>query len=61
LWNAKLVLKEGLLWRIDDGSQVKIWGDCWIPSTRSHKIQTPIRFLHGDARVSELINLETNW
>jgi hypothetical protein len=33
-WNSTLygrdLLKEGLVWRIGDGSKVKIWEDNWI-------------------------------
>lgn len=27
------LLKEGLVWRIGDGSQVRVWNDNWIPRT----------------------------
>jgi hypothetical protein len=61
LWQSKPTLQKGLLWRIGDGSQVKIWGDTWLPFTYSHKIQAPVHILSADATVSELINTESNW
>lgn len=49
------VLKEGIIWRIGDGSRVKIWEDPWLPSgtTRcpaTHKGDSELNF------VSELID-----
>lgn len=49
------------MWWIGDGSQVKIRGDKWIPTTHSHMIQSPIQGIHQDARVCDIINFETNW
>jgi hypothetical protein len=56
-----LLLKDGLIWGIGDGSHVNIQGDKWIPSTHSYMIQFPIQGLHPTAKVSELINYEFNW
>ncbi len=55
------MLQEGLLWRIGDGTQVKIWGDRWIPSTNSHIIQSPSHVLRQDAKVCEIIDADTKW
>lgn len=61
IWNSKHVLQEGLLWRIGDGTQVKIWRDRWIPSTNSHIIQSPSHVLRHDAKVCEIIDADTKW
>jgi hypothetical protein len=38
IWGSKPLLKVGLLWGIGDGSNIKILGDKWIPTTHSHEI-----------------------
>jgi hypothetical protein len=30
IWKAKPLLQEGLIWKVGDGSKIKIWGDRWI-------------------------------
>ena len=35
------LFKEGYLWRIGDGNQVRIWSDPWLPRPWSRKIVTP--------------------
>jgi len=61
IWGSKQLIREGFLWRIGDGSQVNILKDKWLPNSFSHKIQFPIQGIHPEAKVSELINFETNW
>jgi len=61
IWQAKPLLEEGIIWRVGNGLKIKIWEDKWIPSTFSHKIQDPIRVLNREAKVADIINLETNW
>jgi len=38
IWNARPLIEEGIMWRVGNGLNVKIWEDKWIPSTFSHKI-----------------------
>lgn len=48
-----------MIWRVDDGESIDIWGDPWLPRGVTRKVaaaQGPI-LLH---RVSELINPITN-
>jgi hypothetical protein len=61
MWGSKPLLKEGLLWRIGDGSNIKILGDKWIPTTHSHEIQVHSQEIQPTATVSELINMDSNW
>lgn len=49
------------MWKVGDGSHIKIWGDKWIISTYSHLIQALVRIFDEDARVTEIINQEANW
>jgi ribonuclease HI len=61
IWSAKPLLQKGLVWRVGDGKQIKIWKDKWIPTPTSYMIQSPHRVLDLEARVSSLINMDTNW
>jgi hypothetical protein len=48
-------LKEGLIWRVGDGTQIDIWSDPWIPDRITRRPITP----RGQTllrRVSELID-----
>jgi hypothetical protein len=51
-------LKRGHIWRVGDGTNIKIWSYAWIPSSPSRNILTP----RGNivyTKVSELIDPET--
>jgi hypothetical protein len=61
IWNAKFLVKEGLVWRVGDGRNIKIWGDKWLPSLSTHAVQTPVRILDFEAKVCDLIDSDTNW
>ncbi|XP_059436728.1 uncharacterized protein LOC132169768 [Corylus avellana] len=61
IWNAKPLLREGLVWRVGDGNSISIWGDRWLPVHSTHAVQSPIRLLEGNAKVEALINNNTRW
>ena len=61
IWNAKPLLGEGMVLRVGDGCSIHIWGDKWLPTKVTHEIQSPIRFLDEDAKVSALIDEDTRW
>lgn len=46
------VFKIGLLWRVGDGCDIRIWGDKWLPTLTSFLVQSPRQLLEEDARVS---------
>jgi hypothetical protein len=49
------ILKEGIIWRIGDGSRINIWSDPWLPREWTRKPLTP----RGNillTKVDELIN-----
>jgi hypothetical protein len=49
------LIKQGVIWIIGDGKNVKIWEDLWVPKLWSRKISTP---RNGNllTYVNELIN-----
>ncbi|XP_040987655.1 uncharacterized mitochondrial protein AtMg00310-like [Juglans microcarpa x Juglans regia] len=54
-------VKEGMIWRIANGEDVKIWQDKWIPTNNSRKVMSPIKILSSNAKVTELIDPNTRW
>jgi hypothetical protein len=40
---------------------IHIWGDKWLPTKVTHKVQSPIRLVDGEAKVSALIDETTRW
>jgi hypothetical protein len=61
IWNAKPLLGERMVWRVGDGRSIHVWGDKWLPMKVTHEVQSPIRILEEDAKVSALIDEDTKW
>lgn len=61
IWESIPLLKEGMMWRIGDGSKIKIREDKWIPYPQPHHFQALVQVLNPEARVCELIDFDTNW
>jgi hypothetical protein len=49
------------VWRVGDGKSINIWTDRWLPIPGSHKVQSPMNAQLADAKVSALLDMETNW
>jgi hypothetical protein len=49
------------MWRIGDGSNIKIRDDKWIPPPKPYQFQAQVQNLNPEARVCELIDVESNW
>jgi hypothetical protein len=60
-WNARTLLVEGVSWRVGDGSKIRIWSDKWVPMAIGDYLQSPVHILDRNAKVSELLNRDTNW
>ena len=56
---AQPLIRDGIRWRVGNGTNIWIWGDKWLPTASTHKVISPQHFMHLDTGVSELINLET--
>jgi len=48
-------LKEGLIWRVGDGTRINIWSDAWIPNKVTRRPRTP-RGRTVLSKVSDLIS-----
>jgi hypothetical protein len=56
---AKPTLQKGLFWRIGCGKNIHIWHDKWVPKPSTYMIHSPRVLLDNQAKVSELIDLNT--
>lgn len=53
------VLRQGLIWRVGDGSDIKVLGDRWLPLPIIFSVQSLRTLLDADARVTDLIDKDT--
>ena len=56
---AKPLVQEGMLWRIGDGSRVRVFHENWIPGVFPLKAATQNLEFVDDSTMSSLIDLET--
>jgi hypothetical protein len=59
LLSARDLFVDGLIWRVGDGEQIRIWGDRWIPRPSSFSVQTMSSILPKDTFVKELFDQES--
>ena len=53
------VISKGVVWRVRDGKQIRIWGDNWLPLKTRAKITSPVLFGQENSCVAVLINQPT--
>lgn len=56
IWSAKALIKEGMIWRLGNGTCINIWQDSWIVDEEGHFIQSPM--VDKVTMVSDLITSE---
>jgi hypothetical protein len=55
------LLKEGIIWRVGDGSKINIWADPWLPNGDTRRPRT-IKGQRTLSKVADLINpLNGTW
>lgn len=54
------VLKEGMRWRVGDGTTIRIWADPWLPSDFLRYVSSPVVPDFEEAKVVSLIDPITN-
>jgi hypothetical protein len=59
IFNARELLRKGLLWRVGDGRSIKIWGEKWLPAPTTYCVQSIPRSLDENSKVSDLIDQES--
>jgi hypothetical protein len=40
IFNSREMLKQGLIWRVGNGKDIKIWGDKWLPTSPTFQVQS---------------------
>jgi hypothetical protein len=59
-WRSLILARElfeaGLIWRIGDGSSVRIWGDKWLPCPTSYTVQSLCTSFPNEMKVEALID-----
>ena len=43
-------------WQVGNGTNIRVWGDKWLPNSSSHTVVSPWVNVSPDFRVSELID-----
>lgn len=62
LQGALNLMKEGLIWRVGNGENIKILGDRWIPKPSTFCIQSPVKLFDENSRVAQLIDtMKSEW
>ena len=56
---TKSIVEKGIRWRVGNGSNIRVWGDKWLPRVASYEVISPRLFLHPDTKVSEFICQES--
>jgi hypothetical protein len=54
-------LRDGLIWKVGNGTKIQIWKDRWLPNPTNFRINSPLLLLDPDATVSELLEKNTKW
>lgn len=57
IWQARIVLKQGIRWKIGDGRHVKVWYVPWLCNSENVKLETPINSELQNICVSDLMIL----
>jgi hypothetical protein len=55
------LVREGLVWRVGNGQNIRIWKDRWLPFPNTFRVQSPPRILDEYSTVSALIDVNSNW
>jgi len=56
---SRVLVKNGIRWRLKDGKSINIWNDPWLRSNDGSYVQTPLTGLE-ELKVSTLMNSSSN-
>jgi hypothetical protein len=59
MFSARELVKQGAIWRIGNGEDVQVWGDCWLPKPPSFSVHSPWLQLIENILVRDLIDPNT--
>jgi hypothetical protein len=55
---SKDLIQNGVIWRIGNGNDVRIWGEKWLLTPSSFSVQTPRSAHSENMKLSDLIDME---
>ena len=56
---AKEIVQQRAFWRVGNGKDIRMWGDCWMPTPSSFAVHSPRLHLPENSVVGDLIDPET--
>ncbi|KAG6626244.1 hypothetical protein CIPAW_15G035300 [Carya illinoinensis] len=59
LWSSLGLLKEGMVWRVGNRKNIRIWKDKWLPKPKTFQVQTYTNTLDSECLVEALIDEES--
>ena len=59
IMSARDLIKKGSTWRVGNGSDIRIWGDRWLPSPHNQLISSPPLPQSSLSQVAHLIDHQT--
>ena len=57
----RVLLLEGLKWRVGNGEKIGVWEEAWLPGDSSTNVPTPNIESLVDLRVSDLVDTNGEW
>jgi hypothetical protein len=61
IYGARDLLEASLFWRIENGKDMCIWSDSWIPQHSTYRIQFAPKDMDPNTIVNKIINWERGW
>ncbi|KAG6730953.1 hypothetical protein I3842_01G105500, partial [Carya illinoinensis] len=55
------LVEECLIWRVGDGTRIRIWKAKWLNRPSTHMIQSPMSVLSKNSIVADLIDPHSRW
>lgn len=53
---SQAVIWNGLVWRVGNVRDIRVWGDRWLPKPTTFAVRSPCRIIDKDARIVDLID-----
>lgn len=48
-------IKKGIIWQIENGANIKIWGEKWLPTPSSFQVQSHLKNLPASTVMKDLL------
>lgn len=58
LWGSRALLKEGIIWKVGNGTKINIWKDAWVRDEKGKGLETPMDLSKADWIVKNLMKAD---